>query len=149
MHLPKINNLVSKANIARFVRTFGALLTNGVPMLQSLIITRDVIDNTYFTRAIDHVHDRVRDGESVAVSLEREKVFPDIVVNMVDVGEETGELAGMLNRIADYYDEDVERSIAGLTALIEPLMIVLLALVIGSLVIALFLPIVEIIDKLN
>lgn len=149
MHVPRVNALMSKANIARFTRTFGILLANGIPLLESLIITRGIIDNTYFARALDRMYNRICDGQSIAASLEHEKIFPDSVVSMVDVGEETGDLPGMLNRIADDYDEEVERSIAGFTALIEPTMIVALALVIGGLVVALFLPIVEMIDKLS
>ena len=149
MHLPRVNDLVSKANIARFTRTLGMLLKNGTPVLEAFIITRDVIGNTYFIRALNRTHNRVRDGESIAASLEGEKVFSDMMVNMIDVGEETGNLAGMLDHIANDYDEDVGRSITRLTALIEPLMVVVLALVIGVLVVALFLPIVEMINKLN
>jgi len=95
------------------------------------------------------VHDAVRDGESMAAPMERESVFPNMVTSMVDVGEETGELAEMLNRIADNYDEDVDNAVAGITSIIEPVMIVFLAVVVGFIVIALFLPIVEIIKNLT
>jgi type IV pilus assembly protein PilC len=149
LYTPKLGELVSKANIARFTRTFGTLLSSGVPILQALTITRDVIGNVYFEKAIDRVHDRVRDGESLAAPMGREKVFPTMVTSMVDVGEETGELAEMLNRIADNYDEDVDNAVAGITSIIEPVMIVLLALIIGFIVIALFLPIVGIIEELS
>jgi type IV pilus assembly protein PilC len=95
------------------------------------------------------VHDSVRDGEALAVPMERENVFPNMVTSMIDVGEETGELSQMLNRIADNYDEDVDNAVAGITSIIEPVMIVFLAVVVGFIVIALFLPIVEIIKQLT
>ena len=95
------------------------------------------------------IHDSVRDGESLSAPMGREKVFPDMVTSMVDVGEETGELSEMLNRIADNYDEDVDNAVAGITSIIEPIMIVFLAVVVGFIVIALFLPIVEIIKQLS
>ncbi|MFW5882778.1 MAG: type II secretion system F family protein [Verrucomicrobiota bacterium] len=149
LYTPKIGELISKANIARFTRTFGTLLSSGVPILQALLITRDVIGNYHFEKAIDRVHNRVRDGESLAAPMGREKVFPTMVSSMIDVGEETGDLAPMLNRIADNYDDDVDNAVAGITSIIEPIMIVLLALIIGFIVIALFLPIVEIINTLG
>lgn len=149
LNLPKIKELASKAAISRFARTFGTLLSSGVPILQALQITRDVVGNTIIMRALDRVHDRVRDGEPLATPLEQQKIFPTMVTSMIDVGEETGELAEMLNRIADNYDEDVDNAVNSITSIIEPIMIVFLAVVVGTIVIALFLPIVGIIQGLT
>lgn len=149
INLPKVGDLVRKVNIARITRTFGTLLSSGVPILQSITITKDITGNIFYESALNRVHDCVRDGEPLAAPMERESVFPNMVTSMVDVGEETGELSEMLNRIADNYDEDVDNAISGITSIIEPVMIVFLALVVGFIVIALFLPIVEIIEQLT
>lgn len=149
INLPKVGDLVQKVNIARITRTFGTLLTSGVPILQAITITKDITSNQFYTSALSRIHDSVRDGESLSKPMERESVFPNMVTSMVDVGEETGQLGEMLNRIADNYDEDVDNAVAGITSIIEPVMIVFLALVVGFIVIALFLPIVEIIKQLT
>mgnify|MGYP001236634265 FL=1 len=148
INTPKVGDLVRKVNIARITRTFGTLLSSGVPILQSLTITKDITGNKFYEDALTRMHDSVRDGESLAAPMAREPVFPNMVTSMVDVGEETGELAEMLNRVADNYDEDVDNAVAGITSIIEPIMIVFLAVVVGFIVIALFLPIVEIIKQL-
>ncbi len=149
LKLPKIGDLAQKAAVSRFTRTFGTLLSSGVPILQALQITRDIIGNRVLSDALDRVHDRVRDGEPLATPLEQQRVFPTMVTSMIDVGEETGELAEMLNRIADNYDEDVDNAVNSITSIIEPIMIVMLALIVGTIVIALFLPIVSIIQGLT
>ena len=149
INLPKIGDLVRKVNIGRITRTFGTLLSSGVPILQSITITKDITGNFFYSTALTRIHDSVRDGEALAAAMQRESVFPNMVNSMVDVGEETGELAEMLNRIADNYDEDVDNAVAGITSIIEPVMIVFLAVVVGFIVIALFLPIVEIIQQLT
>ncbi|MGE9293087.1 MAG: type II secretion system F family protein, partial [Puniceicoccales bacterium] len=146
---PKIGDLASKAAVSRFTRTFGTLLSSGVPILQALQITRDIIGNAILSKALDRVHDRVRDGEPLAAPLEQQRVFPTMVTSMIDVGEETGELPEMLNRIADNYDEDVDNAVNSITSIIEPIMIVMLAVIVGTIVIALFLPIIEIIKQLT
>ena len=149
INTPKVGDLVRKVNIARITRTFGTLLSSGVPILQSITITKDITGNVFYSSALTRIHDAVRDGESLSSPMERETVFPNMVTSMVDVGEETGELSEMLNRIADNYDEDVDNAVAGITSIIEPIMIVFLAVVVGFIVIALFLPIVEIIKGLT
>jgi type IV pilus assembly protein PilC len=149
INLPKVGDLVRKVNIGRITRTFGTLLSSGVPILQALNITKDITENYYYSKALERIHDKVRDGESLSSPMELESVFPNMVTSMVDVGEETGELDKMLNRIADNYDEDVDNAVAGITSIIEPIMIVFLALAVGFIVIALFLPIVEIIKQLT
>ena len=149
LNIPAVRDVVSKSNISRITRTFGTLLSSGVPILQALQITRDTLTNGYFVQAMGNVHDSVRDGEAMAVQMNREKVFPSMVTSMVEIGEETGELPDMLTRIADNYDEGVDNAVASMTSLIEPVMIVLLALVVGFIVIALFLPIVGIIETIG
>jgi type IV pilus assembly protein PilC len=145
---PKVGEFSRKANIARFTRTFGTLMSSGVPILQALTITRDIIENSVVAAALERVHDRVRDGEPLAAPLEQQKIFPTMVTSMIEVGEETGELPEMLNRIADNYDEDLDNAVASITSIIEPIMIVFLAVVVGTIVIALFLPIIKIIQTL-
>ncbi len=147
--MPPVGDLFKKAAIARFTRTFGTLLSSGVPILQCLTITRDTIGNRILMDAIDKVHDRVKEGDSVSGPLEASRVFPTMVTSMIDVGEETGELPEMLNRIADTYDEEVDNAVAALTSIIEPIMIVILALIVGTIVIALFLPIIGVIENLS
>ncbi len=149
LRLPIVGALVCKIAVARFSRTFGTLLDSGVPILESLIVTRDVVGNRVIMEAVDVVHDGVRDGETVTAPLERTRIFPALMASMIDVGEETGELARMLGLIADSYEEDVDHTLGSLTSIIEPVMILLLALVVGTIVIALFLPIIDIIQRLG
>lgn len=149
LRAPLIGGLVMKASIARFARTFGTLLSSGVPILQALTITRETVGNLKIRRALEDVHERVRDGESVAAPLERSKVFPTMVTSMIEVGEETAELPEMLNRIADTYDDEVDNAVGGLTSAIEPALIVFLAVVVGFIVVALFLPLLEIMNSIS
>jgi Type II secretory pathway, component PulF len=149
IHAPVLGELFLKVAIARFTRTFGTLLASGVPILPALAITRETSGNVHLADAITTVHDRVKEGESVATPLAATRVFPPTVASMIEVGEETGALPEMLGRIADVYDEEVDNAVASLTSLIEPLMIVFLALLVGTIVIALFLPIVSIIQHLQ
>ncbi len=149
LKVPAVRDVVGKSNISRITRTFGTLLSSGVPILQALQITRDTLSNSFFMNAMSNVHDSVRDGEAMAVQMGRESVFPTMVTSMVEIGEETGELPDMLTRIADNYDEDVDNAVAGMTSLIEPVMIVFLAVAVGFIVIALFLPIVAIIETIG
>jgi type IV pilus assembly protein PilC len=148
-NLPPVGDLMRKSAIARFSRTFGTLLASGVPILQALQITRDTSGNSLLVRAIDYVHDRVKEGEGIAGPLEQTRVFPGMVTSMIDVGEETGELAEMLNRISDTYEEEVDNAVTALTSMIEPMMIVFLAGVVGTVVISLFLPIKDLIERLQ
>ncbi len=149
LKLPKVGDLVSKVNVARFTRTFGTLLSSGVPILDALLITRDIATNYKYNEAIDRIHNRVRDGETVSAPMDNEPVFPSMVTSMVEVGEETGDLPEMLNRVADNYDEDVDNTVNGITSIIEPIMIIFLAVIVGAIVIALFLPIIRIIEGLT
>ena len=149
LKLPKIGDLVMKSTVARFTRTFGTLLASGVPILEALTITRGTIKNSLISDALSRVHDRVRDGENLSTPLDQQNIFPTMVTSMVEVGEETGQLPEMLNRIADNYDDEVDNSVGAITSIIEPIMIVFLAVVVGTIVIALFLPIILIIQNLT
>lgn len=146
---PKIGDLVMKSTVARFTRTFGTLLASGVPILDALQITQGTIKNSVVSSALQRVHDRVRDGEGLSAPLAQQKLFPSMVTSMIEVGEETGQLPEMLNRVADNYDEEVDNAVGSITAIIEPIMIVFMAIVVGTIVIALFLPIIQIIQKLT
>ena len=149
INMPVFGELFLKAAIARFTRTFGTLLASGVPILQALIITRDTSGNVHVANAINVVHDRVKEGDNVAKPLESTHIFPGMVTSMIEVGEETGALPDMLVRIADSYDEDVDNAVAGLTSIIEPIMIVFMAVIVGTIVVALFLPMISIIQNMG
>ena len=149
LRIPYLGDLVRKVSIARFTRTLGTLLSSGVPLPESFSLTRDVISNRIMKDSLKSVYDCLLDGESIAVALERVNIFPPMVSGMISVGEEIGELPTMLNRIADSYDDEVDFAVAGFTTIIEPFMIILLALVIGFIVVALFLPIIDIIQRLT
>jgi type IV pilus assembly protein PilC len=149
LNVPVFGVLFSKTAIGRLCRTLGTLLNSGVPVLQALNIVRDTSGNEVVARAIQHVHDSVKEGESMALPLEASGVFPPMVVSMVDVGEETGALPDMLLRIADNYDDEVDTAVEGLTSIIEPIMIILLAVIIGTIVIAMFIPLISIITKMS
>jgi type IV pilus assembly protein PilC len=149
LHMPIFGVLLSKTSIARFTRTLGTLMTSGVPVLQALNIVRDTSGNEVIARAVTTIHDSVKEGENMAPPIQASGVFPPMVVSMVEVGEETGELPEMLMKIADNYDDEVDNTVAGLTSIIEPLLIVFLAIVVGVIVIALFLPLISIIGSIG
>jgi type IV pilus assembly protein PilC len=149
LRMPLFGNLNRKTAISRFARTLGTLVTSGVPILQALNITRETAGNAAIARAISQVHDSVKEGESIVQPLEASRVFPAMVVSMVDVGEETGKLPEMLLKIADVYDDEVDNAVAALTSILEPIMIVFLAFVVGTIVLALFTPLISIITGLQ
>jgi type IV pilus assembly protein PilC len=149
LRIPLFGDVLRKTAISRFSRTLGTLVTSGVPILQALNITRATAGNMVISRAIAQVHDSVKEGESIVLPLEASGAFPPMVISMIDVGEETGQLPEMLLKIADVYDDEVDNSVAALTAMLEPLMIVFLALVVGTIVIALFMPLISIISSLQ
>ncbi|MBL0871283.1 MAG: type II secretion system F family protein [Phycisphaerales bacterium] len=146
---PGIGNLIRKTTIARFTRTLGTLINAGVPILEAIAITRDTCGNYVFEKALQKVHDSIREGETFAEPLRESKVCDSIVVNMIDVGEETGDLDAMLMKVADNYDEEVDVAVNSLVKLIEPLLVVFLGVVVGGIVVAMFLPLVAIIEKLQ
>ncbi len=141
LKLPMFGDLTRKIGVARFCRTLGTLITSGVPILQSLSIVRETIANRVIANAVGEVHDSIREGETIAGPLEDSGAFPMMAVNMIDVGEETGNLDTMLLKVADIYDGEVEITINGLLQMIEPAMIVLLGGIIGFIVVAMYLPI--------
>jgi type IV pilus assembly protein PilC len=149
LRMPLFGDVIRKTAISRFSRTLGTLVTSGVPILQALNITRETAGNSVIATAIAKVHDSVKEGESIVQPLEASGAFPPMVVSMIDVGEETGQLPDMLLKIADVYDDEVDNAVAGMTAALEPIMIVFLALVVGTIVIALFMPLISIISGLQ
>lgn len=149
LRLPVFGSLVRKTAISNFARTLGTLLTGGVPILQALNIVKEVTDNAVLSNAVAQVHDSVKEGETIVVPLEASGVFPSMVVSMIQVGEETGALPEMLMKIAENYDDEVDTAVEALTSVIEPIMIIFLAVVVGTIVIAMFLPLISIIGNLS
>ncbi len=149
IRMPLFGDLIRKGAISRFSRTLGTLVTSGVPILQALSITRETAGNVVIANAISKVHDSVKEGESIVQPLEASGVFPPMVISMIDVGEETGQLPDMLLKIAEVYDDEVDNAVTGLTSLLEPIMIVFLAVIVGTIVIALFLPLISIISGMS
>ena len=149
LFFPIIGPVVEKVSIARFARTLGTLINSGVPILQALNIVKDTSGNTVVAQAVQDVHDSVKEGETIVAPLEASRVFPPMVISMVDVGEKTGDMPQMLEKIADTYDEAVDRAVESMTSLIEPVMIVFLAVIVGSIVIAMFLPLIRMIESIS
>ncbi|HNR29257.1 MAG TPA: type II secretion system inner membrane protein GspF [Candidatus Hydrogenedentes bacterium] len=149
LKIPLVGDLVTKVAVARFARTLGTLITSGVPILQALRITRDTIGNEVIQNAVDKVHDSIKEGDTIAAPLDEAKVFPPMVVNMIDVGEETGSLDAMLMKVADIYDAEVEAAVDAMLALLEPVIIIVLGGIIGFIVISLYLPIFTLGDAIS
>lgn len=149
LKIPVMGQIVEKSTVARTMRTLGTLVQSGVPILDALSIVRDTAENAVFERAFTRIYESIREGETIAQPLKEARIVDDIVVNMIDVGEETGDLDTMLNKIADNYDEEVEVLVESLVSLLEPIMIVVLGGIIGFIVIALFMPLIQLISKLS
>jgi len=149
MKIPILGQIVQKSSIARFTRTLAVLIHAGVPILEAISITKDTTGNEVYTKALAGVHDSIREGESFAEPLRAARVVDSLVVNMVDVGEETGELDRMLLKVADNYDDEVETLVGSLVSLLEPVLVIFLGLIVGSIVIALFLPLVKLIGSVS
>ena len=147
--MPAIGPVISKVAISRFARTLGTLVTSGVPILQALTIVRETAGNVIISNAVVKIHESVKEGETITAPMEGSGVFPPMVISMVDVGEQTGALPEMLLRIADDYDEQVDNAVAAMTSLLEPIMIIFLAVIVGSIVIAMFLPLIAMITNLS
>jgi type IV pilus assembly protein PilC len=148
LYMPVFGTIIHKSTVSRFCRTLGTLIASGVPILESLSITREATTNDVIAKAIDDVHASIREGESIARPLQEAGTFDDMMVNMIDIGEETGELDKMLNKIADNYDDDVDIAVESLSSIIEPILIVGMGGAVGFIVIALFLPLIQLIEKL-
>ncbi|MEM8875005.1 MAG: type II secretion system F family protein [Planctomycetota bacterium] len=149
LKVPILGAIIGKSAIARFTRTLGTLISAGVPILDAINITRETCGNEVYSRALTKVHDAIREGESMADPLRQTKVVDAIVVNMVDVGEETGDLDKMLMKVADNYDNDVDVLVSSLISILEPVMVVVLGLIVGFIVIALFAPMVTLIQTVS
>jgi type IV pilus assembly protein PilC len=149
LRLPIFGDLLQKTAIARFSRTLGTLISSGVPILQALNITRETAGNIVVANAIAKIHDSVKEGESVVGPMESSGVFPPMVTSMVQVGEETGQLPDMLVKVADVYEGEIDNVVTALTSVLEPIMIVMLAVIVGTIVLALFLPMVKLISGLS
>jgi type IV pilus assembly protein PilC len=149
LKMPVTGTLAQRSAVSKMTRTLGTLLASGVPILQSLVIVRDTTGNRVISEAIQNIHDSVKEGESMTQPLSQCKVFPPMVVSMVEVGEETGAMADMLTRIANTYDDEVDNAVAGMTAAIEPALIIVLAVVVGTIVVAMFLPMIKIISSVS
>jgi len=149
MKIPILGTLVQKSAVARFTRTLGTLIAAGVPILEAINITRDTAGNEVYSRAMEKVHDAIREGESFASPLRQAKICDGLVTNMIDVGEETGELDKMLLKIADNYEEEMDVAVASLVSLLEPVMVVVLGGLVGFIVIALFMPLVSLISSVS
>jgi type IV pilus assembly protein PilC len=145
LKMPLLGPVIRKAAISRFARTLGTLLSSGVPILQALQLVRDTSGNLVVGRLVGQIHDNVKEGETITTPLRASTVFPPMVVGMVDIGEQTGALPDMLLKIADGCDDEVDNAVTAMTSLLEPIMIVFLAVVVGSIVIAMFLPIITLI----
>src|SRR6266436_4697937 len=149
LNMPVLGPVINKVAISRFTRTLGTLVSSGVPILQALTIVKETSGNVIIGSAVGAVHESVKEGETITAPLEASNVFPPMVISMVDVGEQTGALPEMLMKIADNYDEEVDNAVAAMTSLLEPVMIVFLAVIVGSIVIALFLPLITLMDKMG
>ena len=149
LEIPIFGAIVRKSTISRFARTLGVLIASGVPLLEALSIVREAAGNAVVSDAIGRIHDSVREGDDIAGPLDQTKICDRMVVNMVAVGEETGELDKMLLRVADTYDEDVDALVGGMMSLIEPALIVSLGCCVGFIVISLFLPLIKIMTSLS
>ena len=146
---PAFGPLATKNSISRFTRTLGTLMGAGVPVLQALNIVKETVGNEVVSKAVATIHDAVKEGENMAPPIASSKIFPPMVVSMVEVGEETGALPDMLTKIADSYDEDIDNAVAAMTSVIEPLLIIFLAVVVGTIVIALFMPLISIMGNIS
>ncbi len=149
LKMPVVGPVVSKVAISRFTRTLGTLVSSGVPILQALTIVKETAGNVIISNAVGAIHESVKEGETITAPLETAGVFPPMVISMVDVGEQTGALPEMLLKIADNFDEEVDNAVAAMTSLLEPIMIVCLAVIVGSIVIAMFMPLIDLMNRVG
>ena len=149
MMIPVMGTLLRKSSVARFTRTLGTLIAAGVPILEAILITRETSGSEVYARALGKVHDSIREGDTFAAPLRATRVCDALVVNMIDVGEETGDLDKMLMKIADNYDEEVDVAVSALISVIEPIMVVVLGGIVGFIIVALFMPLVSLINAVS
>jgi type IV pilus assembly protein PilC len=148
LKMPIIGKLSYKVSVARWTRTLGTLISAGVPILEALNITRETAGNEVYARALGKVHHAIRQGDTFANPLRQSKTVDPMVVNMIDVGEETGDMDNMLEKIAANFDEEADVLVSSLMSLLQPIMVVVLGLIVGTIVIAMFLPMVTMIATL-
>lgn len=146
---PVFGDLVEKTAVARFCRTFGTLTRSGVPILTSLEIVRDTAGNLVISNAIESARKEIQSGGMISIALQREKVFPILAIQMISIGEETGEIDKMLMKVADFYEDEVEQAVKALTSILEPLMMVGIACIVGSILLSMYLPMFAVFDKLG
>lgn len=149
LKMPLFGDLIQKSAVARFSRTFGALTRSGVPILTSLEIVRDTSGNQVVANAIDAARAEIQQGGMISIALQKEKVFPPMAIQMISIGEETGELDGMLMKVADFYEDEVEQAVKALTSILEPIMIVVLGGMVGTILLAMYLPLFKVFEKLG
>ncbi len=146
LKLPLFGDLVQKTATARFCRTFGSLSRSGVPILTSLEIVRDTAGNRIISDAIDEARDEIQTGGMISLALQKHRVFPAMAIQMISIGEETGELDAMLMKVADFYEDEVEQAVKALTSIMEPFMIVILGGMVGSILVSMYLPMFRIME---
>ena len=149
LKMPLFGDLIEKTATARFCRTFGSLTRSGVPILTSLEIVRDTSGNQVVANAIDEARKEIQTGGMISIALQKEQVFPPMAIQMISIGEETGELDKMLMKVADFYEDEVEQAVKGLTSIMEPIMILFLGGMVGSILVAMYLPMFAIFEKLG
>ena len=149
LQAPIFGSVIRKVAVARFTRTLGTMISSGVPILDALDVTAKTAGNRTIEQGIYYVRGKISEGKNIAGPLLETKVFPPMVVQMIGVGEATGALDTMLAKIADFYEEEVDTAVAGLLTLLEPIMIAVLGVVVGGIVIAMYLPIFDLISKLT
>jgi type IV pilus assembly protein PilC len=147
--IPIFGPLINKSVISRFARTLATLISSGVPILEALNNVKDITGNTAMTKAVNKIHDSIREGESIASPLRESKICEAMVVNMIEIGEQTGELDKMLVKIADNYDNEIDSIAESLTSMLEPLIVIFLGISVGTIVIALFLPLIKLMNSLG
>ena len=149
LKMPLFGDLIQKTATARFCRTFGALTRSGVPILTCLEIVRDTAGNQIISNAIDEARKEIQTGGMISIALQKEQVFPPMAIQMMSIGEETGELDKMLMKVADFYEDEVEQAVKGLTSIMEPIMILFLGAMVGSILLAMYLPMFKVFEKLG
>lgn len=149
LKMPLFGDLIQKSSIARFSRTFGALTRSGVPILTSLEIVRDTSGNQVVANAIDAARLEIQQGGMISIALQKAAVFPVMAIQMISIGEETGELDAMLMKVADFYEDEVEQAVKALTSILEPIMIVVLGGMVGTILLAMYLPMFKVFETLG
>ncbi|MFH1923518.1 MAG: type II secretion system F family protein, partial [Planctomycetota bacterium] len=149
LRIPIFGPLARKVAITRFSRTFGTLTASGVPILEALEVAKSTASNNVIQRAIMYVRERIREGETIHAPMKRTGQFPPIVSNLVSVGEEAGNLEEILFKISDYYDAEIDATVRGMASIIEPMMIILIGALVGTIVVSLYLPIFNLVNVIK